>query len=126
MQQILTEGVVVKRPGLAALLNVVPFGIGYLYLGSIGMFAYVLLLAIAAPFAGFLAGSVFLDGAAAAVNHCGSGFSEDCTRPAWAWVLVIVGWALPFGLIASFSARDAHRRAVAENPPPGGTGRREE
>ena len=109
-----------KRPRLAALLNIIPFGPGYLYLGSVGMFAYVLLLWIGSPFAGFFSGSVVADGAAAAVNHCGGGFSDDCTRPAWAYVLGVIGWAIPFVLVAGFSARDAYRRAVAKNAPPEG------
>ena len=104
-----------KKPWLAGLLNVVPLGLGYLYLGHYGMFVGTLLLGVAALFSGIIVGPVIIDGLLAGVEKCISGFSNGCPRPAWAYAMMFSGWAFIPLLIALFTALGARRRAIAGN-----------
>ncbi len=105
-----------KKPWLAAALNLVPLGLGYWYLGAWTKFLRTLLLGIAAPFMGVIIGPVIVDGVSASIaSECGAVFSPACPRPWWAYVLMILGLALPSLLIAGLTARGAHRRALARN-----------
>ena len=105
-----------KKPWLAAALNIVPLGLGYWYLGAHKKFLWTLLLGIAAPFIGVTIGPVIVDGVVASfASECGAVFSPACPRPWWAYVLMMFGLVLPSLLIASLTARGAHSRAQAHN-----------
>ena len=104
-----------KKPWLAALLNVVPLGLGYLYVGHTGMFIGTLFLGIGALFTGIIIGPVIIDGALSGVEECLAGFSDGCPRPSWAYAAIIVGWAFPPLLISLFTALGARRRAITTN-----------
>ena len=95
-----------KKPWLAALLNVVPLGAGYLYLGARTKSVLTLLLGISSPFIGFFLGPVILDSVVAwLASECSSTFSPTCPRPWWAWLVIMLIWALPPVLLAWLTAR---------------------
>ena len=65
---------------------------------------------------GVTIGLVIVDGVVASfASECGAVFSPACPRPWWAYVLMLLGLALPSLLIAWLTARGAHRRALAYN-----------
>ena len=105
-----------KKPWLAALLNVIPLGAGYLYLGAWTRFVQTLLLGISTPFIGIFLGPVILDSVVAGLaSECGSTFSPACPRPWWAYLVIMLGLALPPVLLAWLTARGAYGRAVSQN-----------
>ena len=105
-----------KKPWLAAVLSLVPLGLGYLYLGRVTMFAYVFFLGVASPLVGFLLGSVIVDGVlATVVDDCVGPFSKDCPRPGWAYVPIGLGWVTPPLLVGALTAWYARAGAMARN-----------
>jgi len=101
-----------KNAWVAALLNIIPLGPGYFYLGHYGTFGYILFLGVLAPFAGFLLGPVIIDGVLSSsyVMDCRGGFSDTCVRPFWVIALVYLGAIFPSGVISVSTGWSAYRR----------------
>ena len=111
-----------KKPWLAALLGLIPFGLVYLYLGRTTMFLYVLFLGLASPLIGLLLGSVIIDGVLATTfdggfnaDDCVGPFSQHCPRPTWAYVPIGLGWVLPSLIVGIVSAWHGRSGAIAWN-----------
>ena len=104
-----------KKPPLAALLNAIPLGLGYLYLGRHGRFAFTFYLGLTAPLIGVVLGPVIIDGVLAQMSDCHGGFSEVCPRAAWDYTWMILGWAFPSMMIAVFSAWNAYKIATPKD-----------
>ena len=101
-----------KNAWVAALLNIIPLGPGYFYLGHYGTFGYIFFLGVLAPFAGFLLGPVIIDGVLSSsyVMDCRGGFSDTCVRPFWVIALVYLGVIFPSGVISVSTGWSAYRR----------------
>ena len=90
-----------KNKTLATLLNLLPFGFGYMYLGMNRKFLKVALIGIACPFIGVVL-AVYLDAVMPWVLNV-SGLTEcdfnywysKCQRPSWVMILMLVGLILP-------------------------------
>ena len=93
-----------KEPWLAAVLNAIPFGWGYLYLGRRGRF--VLTFFVGAPGA-FVAGFIMAFWSTYALFSCQYG--DPCTTGQQSFALLL--WSSPMVLLAAFTARDAYRLA---------------
>ena len=104
-----------KNPLTATLLNLLPFGFGYLYMEQHGIFFRTLLAGIAMPFIGVLIGPVIIDGLLPVLANCGLTFTEACPRPMWAAISLFGGWCLPSALLAIFTGLGVRKRAIAYN-----------
>ena len=111
-----------KNAWVAALLNIIPLGPGYFYLGHYGAFGYTLFLGVLAPFAGFLLGPVIIDGVLSSsyVMDCRGSFSDTCVRPFWVIALVYLGAMFPSLVISVSTGWSAYRRVKPkpEKPKP--------
>ena len=104
-----------KNPLAAALLNIVPLGFGYLYLGYLGKFVGTLMWGVASILIGFLLGPVLVDGVLSSLDDCLGPFSPNCPRPVWAYVITVIVWGLPVTLVGLFTAFSARRNALVRN-----------
>ena len=107
-----------KNPRLAASLNLVPLGFGYLYLGHPWVFAATFVGGIGAVLVGFLLGPVAIDWLLMLLfAECGYTFSVWCPgeRPMWSSIVLVLVWSAPPALVAVLTTWNALIRATAIN-----------
>ena len=95
-----------KNKSVATVLNFIPLGLGYIYLGMRRRFVKVVLIGIACPFIGVVL-AVILDGIIPSILNV-SGLTEcdfnhwylKCPRPSWVLIVMIVGLMLPSAILS--------------------------
>jgi len=108
----------VKNARLAAILNLIPFGYGYLYLGNYWTFGATFLAGICTFLMGFVLGPVAIDWLLMTLfAKCGYTFAIWCPgeRPIWSSIIILIVWLVPPIILLLITAKNAFNKAISPN-----------
>jgi len=97
-----------KQPWVAAFLNIIPAGLGYLYVGRVRRFALTLVITLVAAAIG-LGMIVPLGVHLAFPAPCPSAWCVQASGYVAKWVLIFAGAASPLVVVSVLTALDAYR-----------------
>ena len=107
-----------KHARLAAILNLIPFGYGYLYLGNYWTFGATFLAGVCTFLMGFVLGPVAIDWLLMSLfAKCGYTFAIWCPgeRPIWSSIIILTVWLVPPTILLLITARNAFNKAISLN-----------
>ena len=107
-----------KNARLAAILNLIPFGYGYLYLGSYWTFGATFIAGVCTFLMGFVLGPVAIDWLLMTVfAKCGYTFAIWCPgeRPIWSSIIILIVWLVPPITLLLITAKNAFNKAMSSN-----------